>query len=421
MDWLYSHVPAEIWLQIRSYLDIQSPKASQLRVLRQHMLDLCLVCRYFRLLFQPVLFREISFVDWTPILTAPVINRYRIHLLFRTILNNPVLGSYVEKIGIGEHLELFDYGKGSILRRYQIPDDNFDWLNASELEKACMELRSVLENRAPQMLDYWIDELKKGSVDILTALLLSRLKNLKTLKVILDLGRLPRLIPLMHLPSVQEISITRRSLVGNALKSDFIHDEFRHDGKLVDILLRAAPNIRNFELFSLHRRSEFSVPYFNPTELGRALRHHDHSRIEELSIKFYLPAENMVEVTERLAPIDCFKQWTGLKRLKIQLEILLGMPSTSLRLSEVLPPKLEELQIFCNALPMVRHVEPIWSELECLGQIRELAMARNRPAETYLRKVSIIWPHWSPGSREELHQLKKDSNVELCLYEYDKL
>lgn len=108
--------------------------------------------------------------------------------LLKTVITNPLIGSYVQKVELGPLVEARHAVGSDPAVVYS--EEELEIFTRAALASECLQKPSegdVLDER-----EFWLDEIKGGGEDILLAILLPLLPNVATLSVVADSSRTQR-------------------------------------------------------------------------------------------------------------------------------------------------------------------------------------------------------------------------------------
>ncbi|KAF9883549.1 hypothetical protein FE257_003188 [Aspergillus nanangensis] len=409
------HLPAEIWNMIGLYVGAEHTENG---IIRRTLLSLSCTCGYFRQIFQPLLFHSIESPDWWYYAESwASVKLHRIHLLFKSILKRPELGSHFREFYIRDQLVLCP-SKGFVESTYPTSGDEFKWLSWSESRKARKLLGKLIkESGSTELIRsqvFWVRELEKGAVGILATLLLSQLTNITRLDIMVGArsGGIPDLLPLLNISSLYAIDIhcSQRGIEDRY----FDVQPTRNAEILLEKILSTSLQLEAIRFHGWTKASQF---FNSPAVLKRALEANNLTKITELSIDVFVwaltPQLSNNEV-QRLGWLQGLPYFQNIRCLSIQLEILLCHPGCqSLSLKGILPAKLEELHILCNYSAFSKAIRPYWRATQCLEQVEDLLATHAGSWETHLQKISITWPGLNEKDTHRLEKLRSGSKVKL--------
>lgn len=124
--------------------------------------------KYHRALTEPILYREIR---WEPELSWPDERAPPAHLLLRSILLRPELGSYINDFAFCLQAPSFQFRKYPCLWNH--------WKKPSPTSAEMMRVRSLIRSFNFASQDLWLSRLKLGEVDVFIALIISQSTKLR--------------------------------------------------------------------------------------------------------------------------------------------------------------------------------------------------------------------------------------------------
>ena len=124
--------------------------------------------KHHRALIEPILYREIR---WEPIHSWPDERAPPAHLLLRSILLRPELGSYINDFVFCLRTPSFQFRKYPCLWNH--------WKKPSPTSAEMMRVRSLIRSFKFASQDLWLSRLKLGEVDVFIALIISQSTNLR--------------------------------------------------------------------------------------------------------------------------------------------------------------------------------------------------------------------------------------------------
>jgi hypothetical protein len=207
---MWPHLPTELWLEILR-------EASQ-----SDLAALCNTCKHLHDLTESILYSKFSWVPvlnrgvpWTP---DSIVYEYttcpdslkpkfpRVHLLLRTLLNRPELARHVKSAEFMSPLSNDGCSQNILPFWSEEIESGFTCSDFALAETIIKKMKFVAQYK-------WLDGLRNGRSDILLALLLSQLSEIRSLDIrfviafsfssLTDCCRCPGLVDLLsfHLPS----------------------------------------------------------------------------------------------------------------------------------------------------------------------------------------------------------------------------
>lgn len=124
--------------------------------------------KYHRALIEPILYRKIR---WEPELAWPDERAPPAHLLLRSILLRPELGSYIDHFVFCLRAPKFQFRKYPCLWNH--------WKKPSPRSAEMMRVRSLIRSFKFASQDLWLSRLKLGEIDVFIALIISQSTKLR--------------------------------------------------------------------------------------------------------------------------------------------------------------------------------------------------------------------------------------------------
>ena len=359
---------------------------------------------------------------------------YHVHRLFRSLLRNAALGMHVER---------FKFAESTFYK------NRTWWLTCAEMGRAWTLLPKVVrsqtlsstsssyssqqrEKRNWKYRPPWARELRKGAFDIIGVLLLWQFPNLRVLDISLTSKTwLKRRTPLLlpgpgSLPSLDTLKIkihgpSHVTPPCGRLKWRQIQVMTGED--ILGIFLSTAPNLRcllynrglyglkdlSLQTAGLRETLEVSMPHLQ--------------KLEHLDIVVTRLDNHEPVLDGSLGSVLVDGGLDGLAYLKIQLEVLLGMPVRGSQwqqmwLHNILPARLQTLHI--NSHDNFKCYRSSCSNGEHLEQIQHLVTERGCPGQavpkmttTQLWQIILKRTHVERDMKQELEEVTTASGIDI--------
>ncbi|PGH10992.1 hypothetical protein AJ79_05143 [Helicocarpus griseus UAMH5409] len=357
-----SNIPIELLFMIAAYISQSSSRSIHGSYLGEEVCTLSALvktCKYFRSVFEPLLYQSIPMDVIRP-------EKDAFPLLFRTLLNRPDLRVHIDELYIEE------------TGIYDLPE----FYTEAELEQTRNEIKSLISStNEPSMSSVKQQEEILGMLliapgDILSILFASRLlPNLKHLSLTLTQRRIDSLLPLFHLPaSLSSLSV---KWVGYDYNNYPQPEQVLDPEDILHQLLSGALGAQeNLQSLYFEQHYEVTEPRcMDLLKLKSTLESSIGPTISSLTLIVVQDNPGDWRTPQQLEPdlkddkpLGSMKEFKNLKKLETNIEILYGPPrfdddgNLIYDLEDLLPPQLEEFRTWTMTCREYSHVDWIWEE-----------------------------------------------------------
>ncbi|KAF5864618.1 hypothetical protein ETB97_007176 [Aspergillus alliaceus] len=325
--------------------------------------DLLLVSRGARRVLEPLIYEEIH-TDGNYLLLRDdqKATDARSPLLCRAILSRPELGAFVKVFSLEE-------SEVSWSDAESVSSSEEPLLGPGELDAA----RSFVENKfSPiEFKKQWLEKITDMDEAAMQGLVLCQLPYLVSLTLKVHSGMFGHIGTFLRLPCLERLSFIVD--MGNWKPWN---NPFEQPEDILEHILSGTRKVK--ELVFEDNRNVYNSVTFNASKLKRILDQYVSQTVEDLSIVLTMNDERdwrlPQEFTRLSGVFGSMTHFTKLKRLSIQLELLLGRPSSNLyHLKDVLPDQLQHLTCFSIYPYDGADEERIWDSENYIPQFRMLA------------------------------------------------
>ncbi|KAL3485639.1 hypothetical protein BJX62DRAFT_242719 [Aspergillus germanicus] len=344
------------------------------------------ICKSVRTALEPLLYRVVR-----PQLASDKVNRRRfgtwttevsrVEILCRTLIRRPSLAARVQDIKFSYCLLEMSGNpdKNKDPEDGEIPEDELLAVGTEQLElkfRANKEYALALEKTN-------LDILRRPSTFAWKWMLLFQLPNLKAVQLKLSIGIAANLLMLLNLPRLEKLSLV---ILQNEFSKLEVEGPNREEGK--DPRLSSDSIVLSLDILEVFLSRTKCLKYLKfehmiedgwdpvqqrAAQLKRILDPHANT-LEYLNILVVNDGKENHPVEGEFSGIDGYlgtlRNFTKLKGLVMQLDLLLGEPQHSLRLKDVLPSSLQ--YFFCpNLRDSTGRVW--WEEEHYMPRLRDLA------------------------------------------------
>ncbi|KAK2800140.1 hypothetical protein FQN50_008235 [Emmonsiellopsis sp. PD_5] len=400
-----SDLPAELLHLVGTYLssshgpDSESSRRKARLEARGSLNALTKTSKYLRSTFEPILYRSIAMDDFQPgFIMFPV--------LFRTILDRPQLGSWIEEL----YIEEVDTSKSRPLK-YDLTK-HFTKAHFIQMGNLITSLISSA-NEAPES-SYkgclgMLRACKKYPTDVMFMLLASRLlPNLKHLSLKFTQRRIERILHYFRLPgSVKSLRMNWIEYAENCYpRYPQIMDPEDILNQLLSVALSAPENLES--LYYEQCYSDNSVNEANLPKITSVLESSVGPTISSLVLIIFQDTPGDWRSPQQLdpdlkddQPLGSLKQFTNLKRLETQIELLYRRPNRDKNgkpthnLMDILPAQLEEFRVWTLTHDGETPEELVWYSSDISSLLVEIATLKGTeekeglPPSSSLKKIII--------------------------------
>lgn len=219
-----------------------------------------------------------------------------------------------------------------------------------------------------------LDRIEISNAHAMKWALLLQLTNLTTLTLKARSSEFASMAMLLHLPNLEELNFSI-----DIPRGSYWDEEFVPADEILESIISSTNRLKSLQWDDISGSSAFPVRHDAP-KLKQILERHAAPTLEYLSVQCGMEDElgirsehHCVEIQECLGSMQNF---TELKVLSVQWEVLLGRPGEGPRLKDVLPPQLEKL--YCDTKTDYYGcgiTDRVWNDDECLAEFEDLALA----------------------------------------------
>ncbi|KAF7595926.1 hypothetical protein BBP40_004072 [Aspergillus hancockii] len=291
-------------------------------------------------------------------------------LLCRTMLNRPELRPHVKRISFEQsEVGCDDMDCASSAGSQESSESPFkpEEIGAAKL---------LMENcfRTDEAKSYWLPRLKNAEEAAMQGLLLCQLPNLVSLTLNVHSGMFGHIGTFLRLPYLEELSF----IVDMGNWKSWYDNSLEEPEDVLESILSGAGNVKKLKFE--HYANVYAPVEFNAARLKQILNQHVAETVESLAIVLSLHDQKdwrmPQECTRITGVLGSMVHFTKLKKLSIQLELLLGEPSANPEhLEDVLPNQLQRLT--CLSLHSYDGDDEarIWDWDDCITEFQKLATA----------------------------------------------
>ncbi|KAK2746614.1 hypothetical protein FQN55_005602 [Onygenales sp. PD_40] len=393
-------LPAELLHLVGTYLssshgpDSESSRRKTRHEVRGSLNALTKTSKYLRSVFEPILYRSIAMDELQ-------FGSIMFQLLFRTILDRPQLGSSIEELYIEEvYTSRYRPAKYDLTKHFT----KAHFIHMGNLIASLTSSANEAPETSYEGCLSVLRACKKHPTDVMFMLLASRLlPNLKNLSIKFSQRRIEKILRYFRLPG------SLKSLRMNWIEYEEhcyspypqIMDPEDILDQLLSVALSAPENLES--LYYEQSYSDTSINESNLPKITSVIESSVGSTISSLSLIIFKDSPGDWRRPQQLdpdlkydLPLGSLKQFTNLKRLETQIELLCRQPNRDKddkpghNLMDILPAQLEEFRLWTLTYDEYTVEEWVWNSSDISSLLIDIARVKGTEEKKGLSPSSSL-------------------------------